>query len=428
MIENAENRVSYKGDGKATEFAIPFSFIDKEDVVVVIVDPEYRETTLEKDYFVDMEKKTVLYPGYPPGEEPPESEKPQVLPAGWKIVIYRDIDVTQEESLGDLWPFNLIEKGLDKLTMICQDLFYSTKRMLRLPAGAEDDVDTTLPAPTPNASIYWDDTGKKLVTGGNPNLAAGDAAASAAEALASQKAAAQSENNAKESETAAKESETNAKTSETNAEASADTAKESAEKAKEISEKYGNLDDAIKEAQYIADNVNVFIPDVTSEGTLSWTNKAGIENPESVNIRGPQGVQGIQGPKGDRGPQGLQGPKGDTGDIGPQGIQGVTGPQGERGETGPQGPQGPQGEKGDTGPKGDKGPQGEPGPQGIQGPRGPKGEKGDKGESGVAVISEGLYGFYVNEEGHLICQYGSEKPNFQIRDGHLIYTFEEGGE
>ena len=228
MIENAENRVSYKGDGKATEFAIPFSFIDKEDVVVVIVDPEYRETTLEKDYFVDMEKKTVLYPGYPPGEEPPESEKPQVLPAGWKIVIYRDIDVTQEESLGDLWPFNLIEKGLDKLTMICQDLFYSTKRMLRLPAGAEDDVDTTLPAPTPNASIYWDDTGKKLVTGGNPNLAAGDAAASAQAAAKSQELALGSANAAALSEQHAATSEENAANSEAAAAESAARAEQAA--------------------------------------------------------------------------------------------------------------------------------------------------------------------------------------------------------
>lgn len=428
MIEESENRITYLGDGAATEFAIPFSFLEKEDIVVVTVSPESRTETLEKDYFVDADKKAVIYPGYPPGEDPPESERPPVLPAGWKLVIYRNIAVTQKSSLGSIWPFNLIEDGLDKLTMICQDILFSTKRMLKLPESI-DEFDPTLPEDLKagqSIAVNQEGTGWRATR--SPEDAADEAADSAAAALASQKAAAQSENNAKESETAAKESETNAKTSETNAEASADTAKESAEKAKEISEKYGNLDDAIKEAQYIADNVNVFIPDVTSEGTLSWTNKAGIENPESVNIRGPQGVQGIQGPKGDRGPQGLQGPKGDTGDIGPQGIQGVTGPQGERGETGPQGPQGPQGEKGDTGPKGDKGPQGEPGPQGIQGPRGPKGEKGDKGESGVAVISEGLYGFYVNEEGHLICQYGSEKPNFQIRNGHLIYTFEEGGE
>lgn len=52
------------------------------------------------------------------------------------------------------------------------------------------------------------------------------------------------------------------------------------------------------------------------------------------NIKGPQGIQGIQGDTGPRGPQGIQG------ETGPQGPQGV---QGEKGDTGPQGPQGIQG-------------------------------------------------------------------------------------
>lgn len=43
------------------------------------------------------------------------------------------------------------------------------------------------------------------------------------------------------------------------------------------------------------------------------------------------------------------------------GLQGEQGPQGEKGETGAQGPQGPQGEKGETGPQGPQGPQGERG-------------------------------------------------------------------
>ncbi len=118
MIENAVNRVTYQGDGQATEFAFTFEVIEKSDVVVVTVSPENVEKTLTSDYFVDMDKKVVRYPGYPPGEEPPEAERPPVLPAGWKLVIYRSIAMTQEESLGDVCPFNLIEDGLDKLTMI----------------------------------------------------------------------------------------------------------------------------------------------------------------------------------------------------------------------------------------------------------------------------------------------------------------------
>ena len=144
MIEESENRITYLGDGAATEFAIPFSFLEKEDIVVVTVSPESRTETLEKDYFVDADKKAVIYPGYPPGEDPPESERPPVLPAGWKLVIYRNIAVTQKSSLGSIWPFNLIEDGLDKLTMICQDILFSTKRMLKLPESI-DEFDPTLP-------------------------------------------------------------------------------------------------------------------------------------------------------------------------------------------------------------------------------------------------------------------------------------------
>ena len=100
--------------------------------------------------------------------------------------------------------------------------------------------------------------------------------------------------------------------------------------------------------EYFTNNptAGVFIPEVSEEGILSWSNGNNLPNPEPVNIkgeRGEQGIQGIQGEKGekgDKGEQGIQGPKGDTGATGPQGEQGPTGPQGETGPTGPQGQDG----------------------------------------------------------------------------------------
>ena len=50
-----------------------------------------------------------------------------------------------------------------------------------------------------------------------------------------------------------------------------------------------------------------FTPFVSEDGTLSWTNDGGKENPASVNIKGPQGVQGPQGEPGATGPQGPAG-------------------------------------------------------------------------------------------------------------------------
>lgn len=79
------------------------------------------------------------------------------------------------------------------------------------------------------------------------------------------------------------------------------------------------------------DDGATFIPSVSADGIISWTNDKELPNPEPVNIKG---VKGDKGDKGDKGERGLQG------------IQGIQGIQGERGE---------QGQKGDKGEKGDKG-------------------------------------------------------------------------
>jgi len=44
-----------------------------------------------------------------------------------------------------------------------------------------------------------------------------------------------------------------------------------------------------------------FLPNVSSEGVISWTNNGDLPNPTSVNIKGPQGEQGPKGDKGDPG-------------------------------------------------------------------------------------------------------------------------------
>lgn len=170
-----------------------------------------------------------------------------------------------------------------------------------------------------------------------------------------------------------------------------------------------------------------FIPTVSDEGVISWTNNQDLQNPESKNIKGPKGdkgdpfiysdftpdqLAGLKGDKGDKGekgdpfkysdftqPQleGLRGPQGLKGDPfeysdftpeqleglrGPQGIQGV---QGEKGETGPRGPQG---EKGETGPQGPQGIQGVQGPIGPIGPIGPQGPKGVDGSTSFEDLTE----------------------------------------
>ena len=183
-----------------------------------------------------------------------------------------------------------------------------------------------------------------------------------------------------------------------------------------------------------------FIPSIDEEGNLSWMNNAGLKNPPTVNVIGPQGEQG---PKGDAGApfaikktyvsieamnadysneeikegdfviintgdvsdedngklfikgatkfdflvdisgvQGIQGPKGDTGLQGERGEQGLPGQDGAQGPQGPIGPVGAQGEQGPIGPKGEQGIQGLQGAQGVPGEKGERGEVGPQGPKG----------------------------------------------
>ena len=181
-------------------------------------------------------------------------------------------------------------------------------------------------------------------------------------------------------------------------------------------------------------NSVTFIPSVSEDGIISWTNNGGLPNPTPVDIMGPQGMQGQIGPQGDRGETGYYYTPlvDDNGNLswtnngglvnpstmnikGPQGAQGIQGIQGPQGETGAQGPQGLQGDPGyyftpsvsDTGDlswtnngnlenpttvniKGPQGPQGKPGQdgkQGIQGPEGPQGATGPAGADGKDGIA-----------------------------------------
>lgn len=198
MIGNSENRIIYNGNGAATEFGYSFKILEKTDINVVLVDPDLNEIALTKDYFVDMEKSVVFYPGYSPGAEPPEAERPPVLPEGWQLVLYREVPITQESQLDTHWPFNVIEAALDKLTIICQQLWDGAIRAIRLSDSAPTDISTVLPRPMPNEGFYWDKTGKKLVSGPNPKFAMEQAQASAESAKKSETAAAESAGSAKE--------------------------------------------------------------------------------------------------------------------------------------------------------------------------------------------------------------------------------------
>ena len=162
MISNIVTRILYQGDGETVEFPFPFKILLKSDIKVVISDGEV-EQLLTSDYFVDMDKGTVKYPGYAPGEEPAERLQPMKLQKGWSIAIYRDTLITQDSTYGKKWPFDEIEDSMDKATMIEQELKDKLARTVRLADTAATDVSVKLPYPQKGYAIGWSHDEKSLI-------------------------------------------------------------------------------------------------------------------------------------------------------------------------------------------------------------------------------------------------------------------------
>lgn len=162
MLAHVDNRITYNGNGNATEFAYQFKILDRTDIKVLLTDADGKEKLLTKDYYVDVEKSVVRYPGYAVGAEVPESERPPVLPTGWKLTIYREVPVTQETDLPDQYPFNQVEDIGDKLTMIAQQLTDVTSRSLKISVSKSTDIDTTIPFEAGKSFRIADD-GKSIV-------------------------------------------------------------------------------------------------------------------------------------------------------------------------------------------------------------------------------------------------------------------------
>ena len=145
MIGSSENRISYNGNGIATEFAYTFKILEKSDIKLLYVAADGTETLLTKDYYVDTEKSVVIYPGYAPGAEIPEAERPPILQEGERLIIYREVPITQQSQLDKHWPFNVIENGLDKLTIICQQIFDKANRSLYASESVSTEFNPKVP-------------------------------------------------------------------------------------------------------------------------------------------------------------------------------------------------------------------------------------------------------------------------------------------
>lgn len=173
----------------------------------------------------------------------------------------------------------------------------------------------------------------------------------------------------------------------------------------------------------IGEDGATFIPSVSSDGVISWTNDKNMPNPEPVNIKG---VKGDKGDKGDRGLQGVQGVQGIQGERGEQGQKG------DKGDRGEQGIQGVQGAKGETGAQGQKGADGTPATHRWSGTtlyitsasgtssanlKGEKGDRGDAGASGTNGFSPTVAVSNISGGHRVSITDKNGTKNFDVLDG-----------
>lgn len=378
----------YVGNGSTRTF--PFTFecpAEHPEYIKVYLMQDDGTALATSDYQLDMDARQITYPSIG-----------AALPEGKKLVIMRELPLQQMMNLVNNGPYFAedVELAFDENVMAMQQIAEKLNRSIIMSVDIDGDAFVNEVPFEAGKSFRIADDGKSIVLTEDParvlplvQEAYAQAQAQAQSAYASAVAAAKSEDSAFEFagvagnsaqyasasaasaaenarlaegyKTAAETAKSNASLYAANAKTSADNATASKEAAQSAATTASNFASAARNsageaktykdnaktymdnAKNYSENVNVFVPSVSSDGVLSWTNRAGLANPASVNIKG------AKGDKGDTGAQGIQGVKGDKGDKGDTGAQGIQGVKGDKGDTGAQGSKGDKGDTGATG-------------------------------------------------------------------------------
>lgn len=327
----------YVGNGSTRTF--PFTFecpAEHPEYIKVYLMQDDGTALAASDYQLDMDARQITYPS-----------SGTALPEGKKLVIMRELPLQQMMNLVNNGPYFAedVETAFDENVMAMQQIAEKLNRSIIMSVDIDGDAFVNEVPFEAGKSFRIADDGKSIVLTEDPAkvlpLAQGVYAqtqAQAQSAAASATAAAKSEDSAFESAgvagnsaqyaslsaaSAAENAEltsgykqealtakadaaasaTNAKASEANAEASKEAAQSAASNANNFATSASSSASEAKSyrdaasiyaanAKNYSENVNVFLPSVSASGVLSWSNKAGLENPASVNIKGEKGDTG----------------------------------------------------------------------------------------------------------------------------------------
>ena len=330
--------ITYTADGSQTNFSVPFDYLRPSFVHVAINDAEVSEG-------FTISNRMVMFDSAPAKDAVVHIYRstPTTRLVSWADAsILKAIDMT----IAEVQQLHILEEAsdwsktnsivLDEESGVWQGRNYRVSNVSD-PTEAQDVVTKNYLENTEDSFVQRlnaikTQTEQFANTAGNSKDSAYKSAQSASVAAAN---AAESARLAEGYKTAAETAKSdaslyaaNAKTSADNAGASKEAAQSAAttasnfaagaqNSAREAKTYRDNAKTYMDNAKNYSENVNVFTPSVSTSGVLSWTNKAGLANPPSVNIKGDKGDQGLQGI------QGVQGVKGDTGAKGDRGATGA---------------------------------------------------------------------------------------------------------
>ena len=307
--------VTYNGTGSQTRFDFPFDYLRKS-FVRVSVDNEPMDNTA--DYTIDS--RTVVFHDAPPSNSVIRIYRETDTS---RLVVWADASVLKasDMTIQQVQQLHILEEANDwtKTNSIVlndegnawQGRNYRVSNVSD-PTEAQDVVTKTYLENTEDSFVQRMNAIKTQTeqfanTAGNSKDSAYKSAQDASTSAAS---AAESAGLAEGYKTAAETAKSNASLYAANAKTSADNAgasKEAAQSAATTASNFAsdarnsageaktykdNAKTYMDNAKNYSENVNVFVPSVSSEGVLSWTNKAGLTNPASVNIKGARGATG----------------------------------------------------------------------------------------------------------------------------------------
>nr|DAQ02319.1 MAG TPA: tail fiber protein [Caudoviricetes sp.] len=116
MINETKISITYEGDGVTTSFPFPYPYRDAGDIIGYLVDEFESEKKIETNYTYNKEENKYIYPVV--GEP---IKKPN------KIKLIRSTPMQQNVDLPNKMPYISIEKELDWMIMILQEMGYDVE-------------------------------------------------------------------------------------------------------------------------------------------------------------------------------------------------------------------------------------------------------------------------------------------------------------